>query len=378
MQLRFKRTEKAMKYKQAGIIGTALSLALTAVACSQVVSNSTPQADVPQSNTPHSSTPQPNIPQSKTLQSSVLQVSDSQLNDSQLSDPPPSVLQWTVPQPAQTPAVVTNIPLSYKLETYNSRTMGGSRTYGIALPPDYQQNPTQRYPVIFLLHGGHGTPTSWFEKEKGSALVTIQRLYAEGKLPPSIIITPDGNDKRGSSPYWDPQYIDGPNDKVVTAIGNELVKVVQSRYRALPAPDFWAIGGLSSGAWGATNVGLHYPNHFSILFSHSGYFRDTSGPQNSPINLVRKLSPQQRQRLRIYMDTGLSDSFFLNQNRQFNRVLNQLRIPHVLREFPGEHTWAYWRKHLGDSLTFVGQQFQLTAQVLSAENVNFDGTKPRQ
>ena len=329
-----------MKYKQAGIVGVSVALAITGLACSQVVNT-------------------------KSSPYLALQSTDQQ----------PSTPQPSNPQPSETP-VVTDTSLSYKIETYNSKTMGGKRTYGVALPPGYDQNPTQRYPVIFLLHGGHGSPTSWFEKDKGAALVTLQQLYAAGKLPPSIIITPDGNDRRGSSRYWDPQYIDGPNGKVVTAVGNELVKVVQSRYRTLAAPDFWAMGGLSSGAWGALNVGLHNLNHFSILFSHSGYFRDKSGPRNSPINFVRKLSAQERQKLRIYMDAGKSDTSSMKENQQFQQILNQLKIKNVRREFPGEHSWQYWRQHLADSLTFVGEQFELAAQGNSPENQGLDGTNP--
>lgn len=248
--------------------------------------------------------------------------------------------------------------LSYQLETYDSQVMGGNRTYGVCLPFGYEQNLHQRYPVIFLLHGGHGSPTSWFQKDKGAALATFQQLYAAGKLPPSIIITPDGNDRRGSSPYWDPQYIDGTNGNVSTAIGDELVKVVQNRYRTLPSPDFWAIGGLSSGAWGAVNIGLHHLNHFSILFSHSGYFVDKSGPQNSPMEYVKSLPPQAKTQLRVYLDTGLEDQDSLEQTLQFHQVLTLLQIPNKLNQFPGSHTWRYWRQHLADSLTFVGQQFQ--------------------
>ncbi|HEY9671868.1 MAG TPA: alpha/beta hydrolase-fold protein [Waterburya sp.] len=301
-----------MKCKVVGMIGAALSLAITGVVGNQLASFAAPQPRL-----------------------------------SQLDNPS---------------APVTEAPLTYKLETYKSRVIRGKRTYGVALPPDYDENPNQRYPVIFLLHGGHGTPTAWFEKDKGAALTTLQQLYAEGKLPPSIIITPDGYDQRGTSAYRDPEYLDGPNGKIATGIGNELVSVIQSRYRTLPAPNFWAIGGLSSGAWGAMNIGLHYPNHFSILFSHSGYFRHKSGSQNSPISLVKRLNPEQRRKLRIYLDTGETDSFYLKENQQFSTVLNRLGIKNVFHEFPGEHTWRYWREHLADSLSFVGEQFQQAQQ----------------
>ncbi|MDZ8242359.1 MAG: alpha/beta hydrolase-fold protein [Nostoc sp. ChiQUE01a] len=264
------------------------------------------------------------------------------------------------PLPSQPNASDLATPLSYKIETYDSQVMGANRTYGVSLPPDYEQNPKRSYPVIFLLHGGHGNATDWFVQNKGQALKTVKQLYTTGKLPPSIIITPDGNDKRGSSPYRDPEYIDGPNGKVSTALGDELVKVVQSRYRTLKNPDFWAIGGLSSGGWGAFNVGLHNLNHFSILFSHSGYFQDKSGPTNSPIIYIKTIPLQAQKRLRIYLDSGRSDIQEIEEAEQFTKVLDKLKIYYLFCEFPGSHTWQYWREHLINSLTFVGKQFRLS------------------
>lgn len=277
------------------------------------------------------------------------------------------------PQPA-TIALQNTIsqitPLTYNFESYKSQVLGASRTYGVSLPPNYEQNLQERYPVIFLLHGGHGDPTDWFGK-KGSALTTIQQLYATNKLPPSIIITPDGNDKRGSSPYFDPQYFDGPNGKISTAIGDELVKVVQKRYRTLPTPDFWAIGGLSSGGWGAINIGLHNLNSFAVLFSHSGYFVDASGAQNSPMQYIKTLSPEAYKHLRIYLDAGKNDTLELKEAKQFSQVLSQLRISYQFNEFPGGHTWNYWRQHLADSLTFVGEQFQIAKVAHLTDSIRF-------
>jgi enterochelin esterase-like enzyme len=261
-----------------------------------------------------------------------------------------------LPPQASAEALIT--PLTYNLETYTSQVMGGSRTYGISLPPGYAENPQQRYPVIFLLHGGHGNPEAWFDQNKGQLTTTLQKLYTSGKLPPSIIITPDGNDKRGSSPYWDPQYIDGKNGKVSTAIGDELVKVIQSRYRTLPSPDFWAMGGLSSGGWGAMNIGLHHSQNFSILFSHSGYFKDNSGAMNSPIISIKYVPKADKKRLRIYLDSGTTDTEEVAENKNFAKVLKEEKVYHLVQEFSGGHTWQYWREHLTDSLTFVGEQLR--------------------
>lgn len=254
--------------------------------------------------------------------------------------------------------------LTFQLETFNSQAMGSVRTYGVILPPGYNKNLQKRYPVIFLLHGGHDDARAYADKY--AVLNVLHQLYKSGKLPPSIVITPDGNDNRGSSPLWDPDYYDGPNGKVGTLIGSELVQVIKSRYRTLESPQFWAIGGLSSGGWGAFNIGLRHLNNFNILFSHSGYFTDDSGPQNSPQQFVQKLPKNEQQRLRVYLDAGKNDLNLLGSTQTFHQTLNKLGIANVFYAFPGGHGlsgpdvgWNYFHKHLVDSLTYVGEQFKL-------------------
>ncbi|MEO8891292.1 MAG: alpha/beta hydrolase-fold protein, partial [Coleofasciculaceae cyanobacterium] len=196
----------------------------------------------------------------------------------------------------------------------------------------------------------------------------LEELYESGKLPPSIIVTPDGNDSRGSSPLFDPQYFDGPNGKVGTLIGSELPQVIKSRYRALDSSQFWAIGGLSSGGWGAYNIGLQHLENFDVLFSQMGYFTDQSGPANSPEEIVKTLTPEQRKRLRMYFDTGKDDlegPEFLESSKKFHEILNQLGIENQFNIFPGGHGvtgpdfgWNYNNKHSRDSLAYVGKQFE--------------------
>jgi enterochelin esterase-like enzyme len=264
------------------------------------------------------------------------------------------------------PQEVADTTLDFQIVSYQSALFGADRTYGLILPPGYEKNSHQRYPVVFLLHGGHGQPSDW--TKKASALPTIQKLYAEGKLPLAIIIAPDGNDKRGSSPFWDPQYYDGDNGPVMSSIGDELVGVVKSRYRTWEEPSFWALGGLSSGGWGALNIGLRHLHHFSVLFSHSGYFKDPSGPQNSPLDIVEQVPPELRPKFHVYLDAGAGDGRFLDESKQLHQALDRLQIANRFNEFPGGHGivgadvgWNYWRIHLADSLTYVGEKFRESA-----------------
>ncbi len=266
------------------------------------------------------------------------------------------------PPAVESTALMQEEGLNFQVKSFQSRAMGQQRHYGVMLPPGYQRHLQTRYPVIMLLHGGHDDERAYVDKY---AIATVLNdLYKTGKLPYSIVITPDGNDQRGSSPLYDPNYFDGPNGNVGSLIGSELVQEIQSKYRTLPTPKFWALGGLSSGGWGAVNIGLRHLNHFAVLFSHGGYFTDSSGTHNSPNSFISSLPAQKLQHIRIYLDAGKNDTDLLSSTQQFHQTLTRLGVPHVFYAFPGGHGlsgpdigWNYFHKHLYNSLTYVGQQF---------------------
>jgi enterochelin esterase-like enzyme len=260
------------------------------------------------------------------------------------------------------PAAVQDTQLNFQVESFDSQAMGTTRKYGVVLPPGYDPQGKIRYPVVVLLHGGHGTERDFEDKAKLTTV--LHDLYAAKKLPPTIVITPDGNDQRGTTGLWDSEYFDGDNGKVSTLIGQELVKVVKQRYRTETGPNFWAIGGLSSGGWGALNIGLRHADNFHVFLSHTGYFIDRSGPENSPQKFIAQLPAEKLKSIAVYLDAGVNDHKYLKATKDFHQVLDQLGVANEYHEFPGGHGivgpdvgWNYWHKHLADSLAFAGQHF---------------------
>jgi len=56
-----------------------------------------------------------------------------------------------------------------------------------------------------------------------------------------------------------------------------------------------------------------------------------------------KLKPEERPQL--YISTG-SEDFLLEENREFIRLLSELKVPYEYREFPGKHEWTVWDREI--------------------------------
>jgi S-formylglutathione hydrolase FrmB len=133
------------------------------------------------------------------------------------------------------------------------------------------------------------------------------------------------------------------------------------------------------GGYGALRLALERPDLFKAAVSHSGavgmgrYFptpgdgskweaefirvfgKVEKGGRNDLIQLASNLkgNPQDStNRLpALRIDCGTED-FLLEHNRQLNRDLTALGIPHEYEEFLGDHNWEYWDQHVQEAIAF--------------------------
>jgi predicted alpha/beta superfamily hydrolase len=70
--------------------------------------------------------------------------------------------------------------------------------YGLILPPSYENNSQRRYPVIFLLHGGDSYARAKIKLLSPLCCITFIKVV---NYPTPIVVTPDGNDNRGTSAF---------------------------------------------------------------------------------------------------------------------------------------------------------------------------------
>jgi len=240
--------------------------------------------------------------------------------------------------------------------------LGGAREVRVWLPPSYARG-ERRYPVVYLLHGFPGGVDDWFSRAHAAEIAAA--LVDSGAIPEAILVCPDGahglltrtmfaNAADGTFPLAD-------------FVARDLVAWTDSVYRTVAEPRARAIVGLSDGGTAAFNLVRDHGDVFGAAAAHSAEFRlrygfglrRTVGPEADAGPHLAALSPLETFRHRLpppgavlYFDCGLDDPA-LADNRAFHALLDSLHVVHTYREFPGTHTWSYWRAHLRESLIAV-------------------------
>ena len=57
----------------------------------------------------------------------------------------------------------------------------------------------------------------------------------------------------------------------------------------------------------------------------------------------------------LMFDVGVDDPY-VDQARDFHATLQRLGVAHVYAEWPGSHDWNYWRRHVRESLRWIGER----------------------
>lgn len=292
------------------------------------------------------------------------------LNLSFLTQKAPSLVKlWTgLEQRYYKSKKTVEISPSSTLETitFPSVLLGDDRSSLVYLPPEYSAQLKQKYPVVYLLHGSPGSKEDWIIA--ADLETQLDSLISEKVLPPMIIVMTDGSGKY----IVDSQYVDSTKVKqpMEDYIVTELVPYIDNHYRTLTDRRFRAIGGNSSGAYGAVNVGLHHPDIFAIMISHSGYFinkewaitqllgnNTVAWHANNPAEYIKKLtlSPETA----IYIEVGKIDfPAFIKDNQLFAATLTAQHIEHVYTESDGIHSWSTWKGAIRQSLTYAASKWR--------------------
>ena len=244
---------------------------------------------------------------------------------------------------------------------YDSKSLGTRRRMRVYTPPGYSA--TRKYPVLYLLHGIGGTDTEWTKSCHADNI--IDNLLAEGKIPPMVLVFPDGNSARtaadlaagsqappaagAAAPAAGAPAGRGAGGRMnmdawLTPFENDLLKdiipYVDSHYSVYTDRDHRAMAGLSMGGGQTLNIGLVHPETFAWV----GGFSSAPDTRQPPAALVPDPSVPKQLKL-IWLACGNKDGL-IRISQAVHGYLKENGVPHIWHVDGNAHDTTEWDNNL--------------------------------
>ena len=289
----------------------------------------------------------------------------------------PAPSSGSVPAAAIAPGTISTASM-------RSATLGEDINYNVYLPAGYESS-SQRYPVIYLLHGRGDSMSAWIQVKS-----RLDELISTGEIPPIIAVMPDAPWSNRASYYVDSAYKGAdPGRPVETAFLRDLVPYVDATYRTIADRSGRAIAGYSMGGAGALRYSMVHPEVFgaSIVLSPAVYFplppADSStrefgayGKGNDlfsesvylRLNYPAAFKQFATKGLQSHMYIAVGDDEYKNPDPkdythdldfEAHVVYNQaVRVPGLTSEFrvvDGGHDWDVWEPEFVEGAKYIFQ-----------------------
>jgi enterochelin esterase family protein len=269
-----------------------------------------------------------------------------------------------VPEPGSTYYSIQDVPHGQVREVwYNSKVTGSWRHAMVYLPPNYETQTRQRFPVLYLQHGGGEDETGWIRQ--GRANFILDNLIAAGKCKPMIIVMAYGYARRAGQaapvltgpPAGSPERMRAMQEMTAAFaddVTQALIPFIDKTYRTLADRDHRAMAGLSMGGMQTFQITLKHLD----LFSHIGGFSGAGGGMaTSPLDLktafggvLSDAAAFNKKVHLVWVGIGTKEPERMYQSvNNFHQTLEKAGIKHIYYESPGtDHEWQTWRRSLAE------------------------------
>ena len=237
-------------------------------------------------------------------------------------------------------------------KVYFSKTTGTWRSLNIYTPPGYDKSGKEKYPVLYIQHGGGEDERGW--AVQGKTDIILDNLIAEGKAKPMLVVIPNGNVSRPG------MTAGGYNDEAMAVFREELfgsvMPFIESNYRVKPGAANRAIAGLSMGGGQAFYTGLRNTDMFANVGVFStglfgGISRQPGAAAFDPEVIIPGIltnAESVNSKLKVfYISVGEQDPR-IEPTKKLIQTFEDKGLKVEFASFPGGHEWQVWRKSLHD------------------------------
>ncbi|MEV4708540.1 alpha/beta hydrolase-fold protein [Actinoplanes sp. NPDC049316] len=241
--------------------------------------------------------------------------------------------------------------------TVPGRASGLTLTMGVYLPAAYDtpEGAGRRFPVIEMLHGYPGSPSTWVRRLK-----VVQHLDEEiiaGRMAPAVVLLPYQTPKRLLDTECT-NLADGPQTE--TFLTEDVAAYAADHYRVRTDSAGWGLIGYSAGGFCAMNLALRHPHRYAAAASLSGDagpgIAVGDGSENTTNNVAWRLQHLPQPPLSFYVAWAADDRESRDGSRAVVRLARPpLRVTAV--ELPsGGHSHALWRRMESPALDWLSGQ----------------------
>lgn len=237
---------------------------------------------------------------------------------------------------------------------YFSKVTNSWRRCFVYTPPDYDTNPSAKYPVLYLQHGMDEDETGW--GSQGKANLILDNLIAEKKAVPMIIVIDNGyatkpgltSSRRGNAAAGAAQG----NSAFEEVMIQEIIPMIDARFRTIADREHRAMAGLSMGGNQTCQITFHNLDKFAYIGAFSGTMNGLSSAPLDPATAFNGMFKdgetlnKQIKLLWIGMGTKEPD-FFQGSIGAFRAMLDKAGVKYIYYQSQGTaHEWLTWRRDL--------------------------------
>ena len=259
-------------------------------------------------------------------------------------------------------------------DSLESRILGTTVKCNVYLPDGFDKS-QGHYPVIYLLHGLTDTWDGW--QKRGHMKGVADDLMSSGESAKAVIIMPNAGHPDMHN-EWN-GYFNMPGWNYEDFFFQELMPLLEARYRCGGSKGQRAVMGLSMGGGGSLVYCQRHPDLFSSCYAMSPWLDDKGNEvegdgasqdklalvcqsvrEHSALDFIDHADEATLNKLRTvawFIDCG-DDDFLLHLSTDFHAKMKAAGVHSELRVRNGVHNWEYWHLALRLALPFASRNFE--------------------
>jgi enterochelin esterase-like enzyme len=226
------------------------------------------------------------------------------------------------------------------IKNYYSNVFNTWRQFYIYKPAGYDVNISEKYPVLYILHGGGEDERGW--ATQGKTDLILDNLIAANKAKPMLIVMPDGN-----------VNAQGFGENTLRMFERELkqciIPFVEKNYRTETGSGNRALAGLSMGGIQTLYAGINNTDMFSYLgvFSSGWIMPAQSDLADKQYDFMKKNIDKITSNLKLlWIGIGGKEDIAYNNCQTMISKFNEMNLKYTYSDYPGGHAWPVWRNNL--------------------------------